>query len=295
MKKLIKILQLRYLLVTLSGFLFLNTSHAQSILAGQQDGILYYDIIPDTSIVGLHNTFSGIYEVDVNKDGVIDFVLSACDCSGLGGGTPNVSITPKNNNEIAVSHYDSCFCGPLRIFVAASKMAQSYNVNDAIDELSNWQNTPVYLNYYKHGLLGPTPGCYFNCSGATFSGLNSLYIGVRIFLSPGKEPVYGWIKVKGVTQTSVTIEEFACSLVQYYEYKIYPNPVERELVVEYPSGLKECVLSIYSILGQKIKQYSSESGQFKIDINDLDSGIYFIKLESEKMVVVRKIMKKKFQ
>jgi chitinase len=60
--------------------------------------------------------------------------------------------------------------------------------------------------------------------------------------------------------------------------KIYPNPANNVLFIENAEGK---VVEIVNILGQKIKSFSPNNNQFPIAINELNSGIYFIKIDSE--------------
>jgi hypothetical protein len=60
--------------------------------------------------------------------------------------------------------------------------------------------------------------------------------------------------------------------------KIYPNPANNVLFIENAEGIN---VEIVNILGQKIKSFSPNSNQFPVLINELNSGIYFIKIEDE--------------
>jgi hypothetical protein len=59
---------------------------------------------------------------------------------------------------------------------------------------------------------------------------------------------------------------------------IYPNPVNNVLFIENAEGK---TVEIINILGQIIKSFSPNNNQFPIAINELNSGIYFIKINNE--------------
>jgi hypothetical protein len=60
--------------------------------------------------------------------------------------------------------------------------------------------------------------------------------------------------------------------------KIYPNPVNDVLVIENAEGK---TVEIVNILGQKMSVYSLINNKYSININQLKSGIYFIKIEDK--------------
>ena len=60
--------------------------------------------------------------------------------------------------------------------------------------------------------------------------------------------------------------------------KIYPNPANDVLIINNAEGKS---VEIINILGQTIKSISPNNNQFSITINELKSGIYFIKIDNE--------------
>jgi len=69
--------------------------------------------------------------------------------------------------------------------------------------------------------------------------------------------------------------------------KLYPNPVSDILSVESKLALKK--IEIYSILGQKVKEIHSNFNS--ISTSHLSTGIFLIKIYSEKGIVFRKLIK----
>jgi PKD repeat protein len=70
--------------------------------------------------------------------------------------------------------------------------------------------------------------------------------------------------------------------------KIYPNPANGIVTVEYPHRL-DGTLQLLNCLGETVKEVKLMNGSQKINTGDLSEGIYFIKLETENYVLVRKI------
>ncbi len=69
--------------------------------------------------------------------------------------------------------------------------------------------------------------------------------------------------------------------------RIFPNPLISDLQIQSNLGIK--TISIYSVLGQKIRDFESDSSP--IDLNELPSGLYILKLSTEKGVVTKQILK----
>ena len=69
------------------------------------------------------------------------------------------------------------------------------------------------------------------------------------------------------------------------EVVIYPNPVTNTLILNYPNENIEA--SIFSFNGKLILKSSSKL----IDVSNLSSGIYFLKLESEEAISISKFIK----
>jgi hypothetical protein len=74
--------------------------------------------------------------------------------------------------------------------------------------------------------------------------------------------------------------------------KLFPNPVNDKLNIQFPLGLGEIKGTIYSLTGQKIQAFIQNSLKKTIEIYNLSDGIYFLKLETEKGTYTHKIIKK---
>ena len=72
---------------------------------------------------------------------------------------------------------------------------------------------------------------------------------------------------------------------------VYPNPVDDKLYIATEEEVKEVV--VYSITGVIVGQQSTVNSQqtLTIDLSDLKSGIYFVKINTEKGNIVKRIIK----
>ena len=71
---------------------------------------------------------------------------------------------------------------------------------------------------------------------------------------------------------------------------IYPNPVNDKLYIVTVDGVKEVV--VYDIYGRRqVTEAPSHQGNWTIDLSELKSGIYFVKINTEKGNIVKRIIK----
>jgi hypothetical protein len=83
--------------------------------------------------------------------------------------------------------------------------------------------------------------------------------------------------------------------IQTSQYTIYPNPFSERITIEIPEfGKKNSIytLSIFNIKGQLIKQLQLSKPQETVDITELNTGIFFMKIISQDNVFVGRIVKK---
>ena len=73
-------------------------------------------------------------------------------------------------------------------------------------------------------------------------------------------------------------------------FNIYPNPVENQLFIETEADVEE--VSVYDVYGRlQVTEAPSHQDVIRVDVTDLNSGIYFVKVRTEKGETVRRILK----
>lgn len=77
---------------------------------------------------------------------------------------------------------------------------------------------------------------------------------------------------------AVSVKENAVK--QNKEFSFYPNPAKDELVLKYNSK-ENFQVEIFNILGSKVKTFSLYGGQTTVNIQDLESGIYFLRFKDD--------------
>ena len=73
--------------------------------------------------------------------------------------------------------------------------------------------------------------------------------------------------------------------------KIYPIPAGENLYLEIDHFSGKVTISIYDIVGTVVKTEEIEYlNQYKIDMNDLDTGIYFISFVIDNELITKRIL-----
>jgi len=71
--------------------------------------------------------------------------------------------------------------------------------------------------------------------------------------------------------------------------EIYPNPATDKLFIQLPELKATLKVEVYNNLGQMVKQ--KDIGLTRsIDINELNSGIYFVKISTGKATITKRIL-----
>ncbi|MES2566954.1 MAG: T9SS type A sorting domain-containing protein [Bacteroidota bacterium] len=79
---------------------------------------------------------------------------------------------------------------------------------------------------------------------------------------------------------------------QQTDFVVYPNPAKSMIsIASTIIGSVKINYEIVDVLGKKVLANENNSGKFSININDLNSGIYFLRLQVNNSVVVKKFVK----
>ncbi len=100
------------------------------------------------------------------------------------------------------------------------------------------------------------------------------------------------ISVSLFTDDETEIEDDTTSITEHYQIiNLYPNPVNDKLYIATEVDVEDVV--VYSITGVIVGQQSTVNGQqtLTIDLSNLNAGIYFVKINTEKGNIVKRFIK----
>lgn len=68
---------------------------------------------------------------------------------------------------------------------------------------------------------------------------------------------------------------------------VYPNPARKSVIIQTNAKAE---IKLYNQTGQLIKTYDASINKLNVDISNLDSGMYFIKVSSNDKIITRKLV-----
>lgn len=78
--------------------------------------------------------------------------------------------------------------------------------------------------------------------------------------------------------------------IENSDIQIYPNPFTDELTIQ-TSGNREYSVELTTITGRTVYQSKMEGNSHRINLSELNSGIYLVQMKSDNIVTVRKVIK----
>lgn len=79
--------------------------------------------------------------------------------------------------------------------------------------------------------------------------------------------------------------------IQNSDIQIYPNPFDDELTIQ-TIGNREYSVELTTVTGRTVYQSKMEGNSHRVNLSELSSGIYLVRMKSENLVSVRKVIKK---
>ncbi len=181
----------------------------------------------------------------------------------------NRALTEKDIEEL---------CNPCgtSIDVSIDGLNSPYYTSDTCVALTG---TPAGGNFYGTGVYNGT-----FCPNVLEAGTYNL---VYVY-----NDIYG---CSGATCQTVEIIDSSASLINENENEngisIYPNPTNTALTIELEPKNTESTLTICNINGQELNRQYIKKCKTQIDISNLASGVYFVKLSGDKIFKIKKFIK----
>lgn len=279
-----------FILVALISITFFSVSiYAQSIpiIAGDTSSHVLFTDIPNVSLFAYPELDTLKYDIDCNNDSIDDFEISTFYAdAGHAADIYFLQITPYNLNKIAISRIEYSYERPVAKIIIPG---------DTIESGDWFVNEKTILNEFKWTISGGT-----TLDIEDWDGVTDKYIGCQLVMSDSiiNPNLNCWIKVSVPQATKIIIKEYACSVNTLgvsnsqnlqNPYIIYPNPTSDFFTVNGDNIIKVELWKDMRFIKKKI---CNKENQIKIDLQGLKSGLFFIKIITEKEIFVRKLIKK---
>ncbi|OFX18273.1 MAG: hypothetical protein A2033_17650 [Bacteroidetes bacterium GWA2_31_9] len=164
----------------------------------------------------------------------------------------------------------------------------SCNTNEIIKS----RNENVYITNYDSTLN-------YNGYQTTLTnyslGLGAIYSSFMFFENGGSETLEGYIKngdTKGTVSTDGIILSRNLKEQKNYTVNIFPNPAKDFIEIEFLDNYKIAsgTIILTNINGSEIKKQQFDSMKTKVNISELNDGIYIIKIISEQGITLKKLI-----
>ena len=272
---------------------FIVTTMMISVSANAQ--IVYTDVNPDSTLTCSISNCSKSYNLDLNNDGIIDFLINTgwrrLNCSMLSVSTVKfVSETPQIGN------------GAVTLMI---------NANDIID--SN-----LAFSASNGTLLSITTGPVCSGSSGNWTSTSDHYLGLK--LTVGANIYYGWVRLNVVVASSAsfTVQDYAYNTIPNQpilagqtiatginensfasSINLFPNPATNNLTIKLGNNNKNVEVTIIDITGKTIySTTASDSDNYQeqnVEINteDFAAGVYVVQIQTADFIGTKKLVIKK--
>jgi hypothetical protein len=227
--------------------------------------VVYTDVDPDETVD------DGIFEVDFNDDGIVDFEITN---NGAAGNA--VRMYNDNSNSVMGVNFGGNYNYPSVL-----------NSGSLIGDVANFTAHPVYqtLNW---------DGCAYTNS-QWCDGQVDKFVGVRF--NVGSDQHYGWIQLDVPADASTfTIKGFAFESTpdadilagdqgtlglgdaNFNDFN-YALDSRNNLILTSNTAMER--LTLVNVLGQQVMDRALSSNSESVDLNNLNSGLYIARVSIE--------------
>ncbi len=145
-------------------------------------------------------------------------------------------------------------------------------------------------NNISNIICKPWLTCYISGNNIVVKSLTANLTG-----SPRYDTVLVYDNYGGNTYFSVTqLANVSVTENDDMFFAIYPNPTNDKILVQLPANVKVNSFSIISAIGEEIKRTNcikTDDKEIVLDVSTLSKGMYFIKIQSDKNLIIKKFIK----
>ncbi|MBK7851317.1 MAG: T9SS type A sorting domain-containing protein [Bacteroidetes bacterium] len=290
-------------------YAFIVTVLMFSTLSNAQ--VVYTDVNPDMVLSCIFQTnCSPDYSLDLNNDGISDFVLSASkmfvNCGRCG---PTGGHTMANGNSAVISSTSNCWI---------ADTTGGYALNTLINSSLAWTNAihTLVTKSVNCESCSPSPGSHLVYLPETGNWINVSGNYLPLKVQVGTDFFYGWIKLGvliGQNTVSITIYEYAYNSIPNQpilagqttvtgiienslasSINLFPNPATNHLTIALGNNTKKAEVTIADITGKIIySTMASEIQKIEVNTKDFPAGIYIVQIHSGEFIGTKKLVVEK--
>ncbi len=254
--------------VSAGGFIALQTAYMDDI----NELPSYIDTVAQPGIQGGIQGLSGNpgYSSDVNA--VVNICGAVGDTAWIHpGDEPVLSFHGTNDNTVPYGSAMITLSGVWPIM----QVDGSFSINARVDQMGIENCFEIYEGQ-DHVPHASNAAYYDTTLTITRNFLEHFVCGVALNCNYTTAPVVG------INELSVTSEDV----------DIYPNPANSSFVIDLIAFASNSIsIEMYDVVGKKVRSINStKASKFTIDKENLQSGIYFVKITSKGKSITKKVV-----
>jgi len=179
-------------------------------------------------------------------------------------GTSNSSIILNQSEFITIGNYYSSIDTSVYIVKTLNQGASGCYELTTSHDTSTYPTTVSNINFIVHNLSGLSQLIQINISNQNLT-----------------DSAFCSHIVTGILENNVSTENIL----------LYPVPAYDNIVVESPAISKNTLISIFNIQGQLLLNQSLTQEKVEIDISSFSKGMYFLKVNTDKGMEIKKFIK----
>ena len=95
-----------------------------------------------------------------------------------------------------------------------------------------------------------------------------------------------------VVTTSTSAPSLSISEANRLDFEMYPNPASENVTIQLPSGASKAIVQFYDYIGKLALSQSITNDTNKINVTDLSTGIYILKVLADNKIGSQKFIKR---
>lgn len=96
---------------------------------------------------------------------------------------------------------------------------------------------------------------------------------------------------KTVTTSTSDFSVLGIAKEKQLDFALYPNPSSNNINIQLPTGVSKAEVNLFDISGRLVKSATVTSSSQLVDVKDLSSGVYVLKIQSEGKVGAKQFIK----
>jgi hypothetical protein len=229
-----------------------------------------------TGVVTLTSGFTVQFDVNASTDIVTMTMVGPSDVwLGVALGVN----TMLSSGDVIISHGSN---GTL-----SDRRFSGYQIQPPADPIQNWTESSNAISSGVRTIVATRAISTGDSNDFTFLTTNGASLPMAWAKGASLDLTQTKHQSKGVAMGTLGTSEIA----SLPEFKVHPNPVTKELTVDFPAAVKQATISVYSVLGTLVYSSTMDQWNSKINTSEWNTGIYLMNVNTANFSQTKRIIK----